>query len=385
MARIRTVKPEFWEDETIGLLSPHARLLFIGTWNLADDEGLLRWSPAYVKASLFMYDDITLEQVADCMAELTRHGVIFAYRGGKTQQQLAYVINFHRHQRINRPQPGRLPPPSLQNATVRKMYGERDKWICHLCTNEIEQLPRETEYSGLCDDLTLSIDHVIPKSAGGSDYPSNLRASHQSCNKRRCDKPLPLTEVVNDSLNDSVNDSTLARGPARAPEVEVEVEVEVEEEKTGSAKALVDSNERNRPASDTQQVFDTWNASLLPGTTRRLTTPRRKAIAARLKEFGLDDCLDAAVGWRNDPWTDRAEQNDITILFRPGNFEKMRDLARNGPPARAAPPSRSQQQLYATYQAMDQWAQEVDGSAGNGVAGHRRETQRELPRPGDQP
>jgi hypothetical protein len=77
--------------------------------------------------------------------------------------------------------------------------------------------------------------------------------------------------------------------------------------------------------------------------------------------------------------------NDIAILFRPGNFETMRDLHRNGPPARAAPPSRSQQQLYATYQGMDDWAKEVDASAGNGMAGHRRETQRELPRPGDQP
>jgi hypothetical protein len=83
---------------------------------------------------------------------------------------------------------------------------------------------------------------------------------------------------------------------------------------------------------EVRQVFDAWKASLPPGTQRDLTPSRRKTIGTRLREKGLGDCLLAAVGWRNDPWPDRAEHNDITILFRPSNFERMRDLARNGPP-----------------------------------------------------
>ena len=39
MARIRTVKPDIWTDEKFVELSPLARLLFIGLWNFADDEG----------------------------------------------------------------------------------------------------------------------------------------------------------------------------------------------------------------------------------------------------------------------------------------------------------------------------------------------------------
>jgi hypothetical protein len=42
MSRIRTIKPEFWEDEGNGRLSALARLLFIATFNMADDEGRLR-------------------------------------------------------------------------------------------------------------------------------------------------------------------------------------------------------------------------------------------------------------------------------------------------------------------------------------------------------
>jgi len=56
MARIRTIKPQFWTDEKIGNLPMGARLLFIGLWNLADDEGIVLWNAAYIKGQLFPYD-----------------------------------------------------------------------------------------------------------------------------------------------------------------------------------------------------------------------------------------------------------------------------------------------------------------------------------------
>ena len=40
MAKIRSIKMEFWLDEKIGSLPPEARLLYIGTWSLADDNGV---------------------------------------------------------------------------------------------------------------------------------------------------------------------------------------------------------------------------------------------------------------------------------------------------------------------------------------------------------
>ena len=41
MARIRTIKPQFWDDLKIGRLSRDARLLYIGLWNFADDLGVV--------------------------------------------------------------------------------------------------------------------------------------------------------------------------------------------------------------------------------------------------------------------------------------------------------------------------------------------------------
>ncbi|ELP67714.1 HNH endonuclease domain protein [Streptomyces turgidiscabies Car8] len=211
MPRIRTVKPEFWEDEVVGLLPRDARLLFISTFNMADDEGLLRWTPAYIKAQTFMYDDdLNLKDVETLMGMLAEAGLVFPFIGGVARQQMAVVVNFRKHQRINRPQKSKLPPPSLQNYRVREMYARRDGWVCQLCGLDIPRLPVVN------DAHNLSIDHITPQAAGGSDHPSNLRATHQACNKSRRDSPdgeeffpprslAGIDESVSDALSRSVN------------------------------------------------------------------------------------------------------------------------------------------------------------------------------------
>lgn len=214
MARIRTVKPEFWEDESVAALSRDARLLFIACFNYADDEGLIRWTTAYVKASVFMYDDdLTMAKVERLMTELAEGGMVYPYRGGKTQQRLAYVVNFRKHQKINRPQSSKLPPPSLQLLAHVEMYARRDGWTCHLCGQEIVDSTLQS------DPMCLSLDHRVPRSKGGSDYPSNISAAHLRCNKQRGTTSLP--DALNDprylagnrSLNGSVNGSVSDSSP----------------------------------------------------------------------------------------------------------------------------------------------------------------------------
>ena len=50
MARIRTIKPQFWDDLKIGRLSRDARLLYIGLWNFADDLGVVIADPVWLKS-----------------------------------------------------------------------------------------------------------------------------------------------------------------------------------------------------------------------------------------------------------------------------------------------------------------------------------------------
>lgn len=57
MARIRTIKPDFWEDEKVGLLPIPCRLFFIGCWNFADDFGVIKGNAALLKSQIFPYDE----------------------------------------------------------------------------------------------------------------------------------------------------------------------------------------------------------------------------------------------------------------------------------------------------------------------------------------
>lgn len=57
MARIRTIKPEFWEDEKVGKLPIPCRLFFIGCWNFADDFGCIKGNAALLKSQIFPYDE----------------------------------------------------------------------------------------------------------------------------------------------------------------------------------------------------------------------------------------------------------------------------------------------------------------------------------------
>lgn len=95
MARIRTIKPEFFKNEQLADLPMTARLLFIGLWTLADKEGRLEDRPKRIKAELFPYDNL------DCEKELSRlhtSGFVIRYEVGELK--VIQITNFTTHQRI---------------------------------------------------------------------------------------------------------------------------------------------------------------------------------------------------------------------------------------------------------------------------------------------
>lgn len=67
---------------------------------------------------------------------------------------------------------------------------ERDGWRCSLCDKPID---RDAHYT---DPQSLSIDHVIPLSKGGTDTLDNLRAAHMGCNAAKGNRPLPNGEQL---------------------------------------------------------------------------------------------------------------------------------------------------------------------------------------------
>lgn len=66
--------------------------------------------------------------------------------------------------------------------SVRLAIYERDDWECQLCAGSVDR-----DLIGSQSHWRPSLDHVIPRSAGGVDEPSNLRLAHWWCNSVRGD------------------------------------------------------------------------------------------------------------------------------------------------------------------------------------------------------
>lgn len=184
MARIRTIKPEFFTSEQIVELSPLARLLYIATWCEADKEGRLSWKPKTFKMRYLPGDACDIEAVC---AELSNSGLIVLYGDG-----FAYIPGFHKHQHVNpresasslpAPPEWSEPSPKKVGKTVREAVFERDGYKCVRCGS----------------DEKLQVDHILPQSCGGPHVIENLRTLCQSCNAAR---PVQGEALITDLARD---------------------------------------------------------------------------------------------------------------------------------------------------------------------------------------
>jgi len=107
MARIRSIKPEFWTSEQVVECSPTARLLFIGLWNFCDDYGAHPYAPKTIKMQVFPGDEFTINQIEKWLKELSDSGLIKTYHIDSIKYLL--VTGWH-HQKIEKPN-RRYPEP----------------------------------------------------------------------------------------------------------------------------------------------------------------------------------------------------------------------------------------------------------------------------------
>lgn len=106
MARIRTIKPEFWVHPVMGRLSDLAKWVAVALLNHADDEGFFRADPAIVRGAIAPFTDDSLS-IHGALTECSRAGWL-EIREHPTEGVLGKVVNFLKHQRINRPNASKL-------------------------------------------------------------------------------------------------------------------------------------------------------------------------------------------------------------------------------------------------------------------------------------
>lgn len=126
MPRIRTVKPDWAQDEILGRVSLGAQLLFLGLITQADDEGRHRGDPALLRAVLWPYKpELADEQVDRWLAELAEGQLIIRYQSAG--RPLVQVRSFAAHQVIRKRQASRLPAPEGEWQTPPTPPGEKSQ------------------------------------------------------------------------------------------------------------------------------------------------------------------------------------------------------------------------------------------------------------------
>ncbi len=203
MARIRTIKPEFWTAEQIMELSPMARLLFIGMWNFCDDRGVHPVAYKTLKAEVFPADDLLSSDVERLIAEVMAQGLLSEFEA--EGRRWWFVTGWH-HQVINRPSKSRYPVPP-RNAPLPTSAGQ----------DESLETPEETTACGELTEHPRSIHGVLtdgreeegkgregskpptPPTAREGEFPMDLDwepSGHFSTLARQAGAPAPTAEAV---------------------------------------------------------------------------------------------------------------------------------------------------------------------------------------------
>ncbi|WP_328344853.1 hypothetical protein [Micromonospora sp. NBC_00421] len=166
MARIRSVKPEYWADQDLAeQVSRDARLLYIGLWNLADEHSRLRGDPRYIKGQLFPYDDdLTPDTIAGLISSLALAGKVVQFR--THAGTFIYLPKLANHQRLEPDKvPTKLPGPNDEGSVLLTPKSEPEN---DLSARGTDEFARHLDESSLLY-VAGSMEHVSPSSAAPTE------------------------------------------------------------------------------------------------------------------------------------------------------------------------------------------------------------------------
>lgn len=129
MARIRTIKPEFWKHEQLSALPEPTHMLAASLLNYADDEGYFNANPKLIQAECSPLREPSVS-IHESLILLEKIGYI-ERRDSEDGRSLGRIVKFTEHQNINR-------------ATRSKIKGLYDSSDCSSVTH-----PQLTEPSSL--------------------------------------------------------------------------------------------------------------------------------------------------------------------------------------------------------------------------------------------
>jgi len=284
--RIRSIKPEILDDEKASALSDAAWRLFVSSWLLADDYGRFRASPRYLAAQVWQ-DTGRTAGAADALAELVKAGRVRVYQvGGDTY---AEIPTWDRHQRVDNAGKPRVPAPE------------------------------PNDYVGI-GAVSPRVAESRRESPLGPPQPAGLAARPPTSDQG------PPTSDQGDPACAGAEPS----GSGHSPSGPIE---------TPTAGPRAQGEPPTQPTllpaepSAAERIFAAylagWHKQHPTGTRPpRLDDRRRRLIAARLRDFAVDELEGAARGIWLSEWHVHENQTGIDLALRDSaHVERFRDIA----------------------------------------------------------
>lgn len=202
MARIRTIKPEFWTDEDLSEVSEAACLLAIGLLNYADDEGYFNANEKLIKAAVFPIRD-TSSSITVLLRELSDCGYLCFFKGSDGKRY-GLVKGFAKHQVINKKTASKIKhlcelPENYGSDTVelptgKERKGKEEEGSKDSSSDNSDELPGQAE-----QDKTAAFLAKYPEAVGGCYTPSGSKwgsATDRECAQWIYDRVLMVNSAA---------------------------------------------------------------------------------------------------------------------------------------------------------------------------------------------
>jgi hypothetical protein len=165
MARIRSIHPALFTDEAFAGLSMAARVLLLGLWTEADDQGVFDWKPVTLKMRVMPVDNV---DVPSLLLELEEADVIRHF--SQDDRSFGAVRNFCKYQRPKTPKYRLLKSVDIRNYVASKYP------MAEATEDEVPQFPQKVEIPPQREEVGGRREEVKEKSSPTPAAPSSSDA-----------------------------------------------------------------------------------------------------------------------------------------------------------------------------------------------------------------
>jgi hypothetical protein len=301
MARIRTIKPEFWTDSFMVKLPPIGRLIYIALWTVADDHGLIPDEPERLAMEVMPRENaLDFDDWLQFFEASGRIEHCFSADG----QSWYEIVRWNKHQRVDKPSKSRFPRESSRKLAipqevrqkVAQKYGcapgAQIDAACYYCgtAGRIHWHKHfDGRPSGWVSFPGLELDHLIAESTGGKTVCENIVLACRRCNRSKgtahwfdvlCAKQAP---VIPDLFANTREGSGEEQGTGK-----------------GSGKGT-GNREKDSPSPVVAVVIAAYHDTLPRCQRCEVLTPQREKRIATADKLARSACRQ--LGWDYDPDT----------------------------------------------------------------------------------